>query len=43
MDTDQLYDYDSVMQARRIPGVQPRLIGKLVKRDGKYEIVIDNI
>jgi hypothetical protein len=39
MDTNQLYDYDSVIQARRIPGVQPRLIGKLVERNGEYEMV----
>jgi hypothetical protein len=40
VDTYQVYDYDSVLQAKRIPGVRPILIGKLVgdARNG-YEIV----
>jgi len=40
MDTKQVYDYDSVIQAKEIPGVRPILIGKLVKNArGEYEIV----
>ena len=40
MDTRQVYDYDSVIQAKEIPGVRPILIGKLVKNArGEYEIV----
>ena len=30
VDTNQLYDYDSVMQARAMPGVNPILLGRLV-------------
>jgi hypothetical protein len=38
--TDLVYDYDSVIQAREIPGVRPLLIGKLEKRaDGKLQLV----
>ena len=41
-DTMQVYDYDSVMQARAVPGVEPILIGRLVKtKDGKLELVKD--
>jgi hypothetical protein len=44
MDTKQVYDYDSVMQAKQIPGVRPVLLGKLVKNSkGEYEIVKENI
>ena len=40
MDTRQVYDYDSVIQAKEVPGVRPILIGKLVKNErGEYEIV----
>jgi len=40
METKQVYDYDSVLQAKRVPGVRPILLGKLVKdKMGKYEIV----
>jgi hypothetical protein len=40
VDTNQIYDYDSVIQARQIPGVKPILIGKFVKNArGEYEIV----
>ena len=40
MDTKQIYDYDSVIQAKQVPGVRPILIGKLVKNaKGEYEIV----
>ena len=31
-DTKQVYDYDSVIQAKKIPGVKPLLLGKLVRR-----------
>jgi hypothetical protein len=41
MDTYQVYDYDSVIQAKQVPGVNPILIGKLVKRDGVWEIMKD--
>jgi hypothetical protein len=44
MDTNQVYDYDSVIQAKQVPGVRPLLIGKLVKNQrGKYEIVKERI
>ena len=40
MDTRQVYDYDSVIQAKQTPGVRPILLGKLVKNSkGEYEIV----
>ena len=42
VDTNQIYDYESVLQALKIPGVRPVLLGKLVKtREGNYEIVRD--
>jgi hypothetical protein len=44
IDTKQVYDYESVMQAKQIPGVRPILIGKLVKKPtGEYEIVKERI
>lgn len=44
MDTKQVYDYDSVIQAKQIPGVKPILIGKLVKNSrGDYEIVKEKV
>ena len=44
MDTKQVYDYDSVIQAKQVPGVRPILLGKLVKNQrGEYEIVKENI
>jgi hypothetical protein len=44
VDNNQIYDYESVMQALRIPGVRPVLLGKLVKtRDGNFEIVRDKV
>ena len=44
MDTKQIYDYDSVIQAKEIPGVRPILIGKLIKtKQGEYEIVKEKI
>jgi len=40
MDTKQVYDYDSVIQAKQVPGVRPILLGKLVKNSrGDLEIV----
>jgi Helicase conserved C-terminal domain/Type III restriction enzyme, res subunit len=44
MDTKHVYDYNSVMQAKQIPGVRPVLLGKLVKNSkGEYEIVKETI
>ena len=40
VDTFQVYDYESVLQAKRIPGFRPQLIGKLVGDSTRgYEIV----
>ena len=44
MDTRQVYDYDSVIQAKQTPGVRPILIGKLVKlSSGEYEIIKEKV
>ena len=44
MDTNQVYDYESVLQAKKIPGVRPILLGKMVEtKDGNYEIVRDKM
>ena len=44
MDTKQVYDYDSVIQAKEVPGVRPILIGRLVRNSkGDMEIVKDKI
>ena len=44
MDTRQVYDYDSVIQAKKTPGIRPILLGKLIKNNkGEYEIVRENI
>jgi hypothetical protein len=44
MDTRQVYDYDSVIQAKQTPGIRPILLGKLVKNSkGEYEIVKEKI
>jgi hypothetical protein len=44
VDTQQIYDYESVIQALKIPGVRPVLLGKLVKnRDGNFEIIRDKV
>ncbi len=44
MDTKQVYDYESVIQAKQIPGVRPILIGKLVKNSrGDYEIIKEKV
>ena len=44
VDTQQIYDYESVLQALKIPGVRPVLLGKLVKnRDGNFEIIRDKV
>jgi hypothetical protein len=40
LDNDNIYDYDSVIQAKRIPGIRPILLGKLAKnKKGEYEII----
>jgi hypothetical protein len=40
LDTNDLYDYDSIIQAIKIPGIRPILLGKLAKNeDGEYQIV----
>jgi hypothetical protein len=40
LDNNELYDYDSVIQAKQIPGIIPILLGKLIKNEaGQYEIV----
>ena len=31
LDTNQVYDYESVVQAKNIPGVKPLLLGKMIK------------
>lgn len=38
LETQQVYDYDSVIQAQQVPGVRPILIGKLVKTAHGYNI-----
>jgi len=44
MDTREVYDYDSVIRAKQIPGVKPIKIGKLTKNSkGDYEIVKEKI
>jgi hypothetical protein len=40
LDNQNLYDYDSIIQAKRIPGIRPILLGKLAKNEkGEYEII----
>jgi hypothetical protein len=40
LDTNDLYDYDSIIQAIKIPGIRPILLGKLAKNEeGEYQIV----
>ena len=44
MDTREVYDYESVIRAKQIPGVRPIKIGKLNKTaKGDYQIVKENI
>jgi hypothetical protein len=38
-ETKQVYDYDSYIQAKQVPGVRPILIGRLEQTNGKYRIV----
>ena len=38
VETRQVYDYDSVIQAQQVPGVRPILIGRLVKTAQGYNI-----
>ena len=43
-DTSQVYDYDSVIQAKQTPGIRPILLGKLVKDSkGDLDIVKERI
>ena len=40
LDNNDLYDYDSIIQAKRIPGIRPILLGKLARNEqGEYQIV----
>jgi hypothetical protein len=40
LDNNELYDYESIIRAKTIPGIRPVLLGKLAKNaDGEYEIV----
>jgi len=40
LDNNHLYDYESIIQAKRIPGIRPILLGKLERNEeGEYEIV----
>ena len=42
LDTNQVYDYDSVIQAKNIPGVKPLLLGKMIKLGpNKWEFIRD--
>ena len=44
MDTKQVYDYDSVIQAKQVPGIRPILLGKLIKNSrGEYEIIKERV
>jgi hypothetical protein len=42
-ETKDVYDYDSYMQALKVPGIVPILLGKLQKKDGKYIIIKNSI
>jgi hypothetical protein len=39
LDTKQVYDYESVIQSKKIPGINPILIGRLVLDNGEYAII----
>jgi hypothetical protein len=40
LDNNDLYDYDSIIQAKRIPGIRPILLGKLARNEeGEYQII----
>ncbi len=44
MDTNQVYDYESVIRAKETPGVKPILIGKLIRDDrGEYQIIKEKL
>jgi hypothetical protein len=44
LNTNMIYDYDSVIQAKKVPGVRPILIGRLVGDDKNgYEIVKERV
>jgi hypothetical protein len=39
LDTNEIYDYDSIIQAKQIPGIRPVLLGQLaINVNGEYEI-----
>ena len=40
LDNNDLYDYESIIQAKRIPGLRPILLGKLARNEeGEYQII----
>ena len=40
LDNNELYDYESIIQAKRIPGIRPILLGKLARNEeGDFQIV----
>jgi hypothetical protein len=40
LDNNDLYDYESIIQAKRIPGIRPILLGKLARNEeGEYQII----
>tara|TARA_B110001469_G_scaffold127780_1_gene150475 strand:- start:4787 stop:6094 length:1308 start_codon:yes stop_codon:yes gene_type:complete len=42
-DTQELYDYDTYKQAMAIPGIEPTLVGKLIKnKDGGFNVELNN-
>ena len=41
--TDKVYEYDSYIAAIKTPGVTPKYIGRLVKKDRTYTIVPDRM
>jgi hypothetical protein len=44
MDTHQVYDYESVIRAKEMPGVKPILIGKLIRNErGEAQIVKEKL
>jgi hypothetical protein len=44
LNTNMIYDYDSVIQAKKVPGVRPIFIGRLVGDDRNgYEIVKERV
>jgi len=41
-DTMEVYDMDSYKQALQNPNIEPALVGRLIKEDGKYKIEYTN-